>query len=147
MKEVVIAGYLRTAQSRSRPRDPARDWFCKMRGDELLAKLLPELIQRVGIDPKDIEEVVIRHPNVSEVAVIGVPDEKWGEVPVAAVVLMPDTTLDPQELITWTNKRVDAKFQRIRDVIIMTSFPRNVAGKMLKREMRNAYKRSDNRTP
>jgi acyl-CoA synthetase (AMP-forming)/AMP-acid ligase II len=84
---------------------------------------------------------------VSEVAVIGVPDEKWGEVPVAAVVLMPDGTLDPQELITWTNKRVDAKFQRIRDVIIMTSFPRNVAGKMLKREMRDAYKRSDNKTP
>ena len=39
MKEVVIAGYLRTAQSRSRPRDPARDWFCKMRADELLAKV------------------------------------------------------------------------------------------------------------
>ena len=39
MKEVVIAGYLRTAQPRSRPNDPARDWFCKMRGDELLAKL------------------------------------------------------------------------------------------------------------
>ncbi|MGD8703363.1 MAG: AMP-binding protein [Desulfosarcina sp.] len=101
----------------------------------------------VNVYPKDIEEVVIRHPDVSEVAVIGVPDEKWGEVPVAAVVLMPDGTLDPQELITWTNKRVDAKFQRIRDVIIMTSFPRNVAGKMLKREMRDAYKRSDNKTP
>jgi acetyl-CoA acyltransferase len=50
MKEVVIAGYLRTAQSRSRPNDPARDWFCKMRADELLAKLLPELIKRSGIE-------------------------------------------------------------------------------------------------
>ena len=46
MKEVVIAGYLRTAQSRSRPNDPARDWFCKMRADELLAKILPEVIKR-----------------------------------------------------------------------------------------------------
>ncbi|MBW2584285.1 MAG: acetyl-CoA C-acyltransferase, partial [Deltaproteobacteria bacterium] len=44
MKEVVIAGYLRTAQTRSRPNDPARDWFCKMRADELLAKLMPEVI-------------------------------------------------------------------------------------------------------
>ena len=51
MKEVVIAGYLRTAQSRSRPNDPARDWFCKMRADELLAQLLPELIKRTGIKP------------------------------------------------------------------------------------------------
>ena len=44
MREVVIAGYLRTAQSRSRPNDPARDWFCQMRSDELLAKILPEVI-------------------------------------------------------------------------------------------------------
>jgi acetyl-CoA acyltransferase len=59
MKEVVIAGYLRTAQSRSRPNDPARDWFCKMRGDELLAKLLPELIKRTGIDPKEIDDFLV----------------------------------------------------------------------------------------
>jgi acyl-CoA synthetase (AMP-forming)/AMP-acid ligase II len=95
----------------------------------------------VNVYPKDIEEVVIRHPDVSEVAVIGVPDEKWGEVPIAAVVLHRGANLLPQTLIDWTNQRVDAKFQRIRDVVIMESFPRNVAGKMLKREMREAYKR------
>jgi len=59
MKEVVIAGYLRTAQSRSRPNDPARDWFCKMRSDELLAKLLPETINRVGIDPKEVDDFLV----------------------------------------------------------------------------------------
>ena len=59
MKEVVIAGYLRTAQSRSRPNDPARDWFCKMRSDELLAKLLPELIKKVGIDAKEIDDFLV----------------------------------------------------------------------------------------
>ncbi len=59
MKEVVIAGYLRTAQSRSRPKDPARDWFCKMRADELLAKLLPEVIKRVGIDAKEINDFLV----------------------------------------------------------------------------------------
>jgi acetyl-CoA C-acetyltransferase len=59
MKEVVIAGYLRTAQSRSRPNDPARDWFCKMRSDELLAKLLPELIKKVGIEAKEIDDFLI----------------------------------------------------------------------------------------
>ena len=59
MKEVVIAGYLRTALSRSRPKDPARDWFCKLRADELLAKLLPELISRTGIDPKTIDDFIV----------------------------------------------------------------------------------------
>jgi len=59
MNEVVIAGYLRTAQSRSRPNDPARDWFSKMRADELLAKLLPELIKRTGLEPKEIEDFIV----------------------------------------------------------------------------------------
>jgi acyl-CoA synthetase (AMP-forming)/AMP-acid ligase II len=94
----------------------------------------------VNVYPKDIEEVVIRHPSVSEVAVIGVPDDKWGEVPIAAVVLLPGSAVETRELVEWTNSRVDAKFQRIRDVVVMESFPRNVAGKMLKREMRAAYK-------
>ncbi len=59
MKDVVIAGYLRTAQSRSRPNDPARDWFCKIRADDLLAKLLPELIKRAGVDPKEIDDFLV----------------------------------------------------------------------------------------
>ncbi|MFH1241015.1 MAG: acetyl-CoA C-acetyltransferase [Pseudomonadota bacterium] len=59
MKEVVIAGYLRTAQSRSRPNDPARDWFCKIRADELLAKLLPEVIKRTGIEAKEVDDFLV----------------------------------------------------------------------------------------
>lgn len=59
MQEVVIAGYLRTAQSRSRPRDPARDWFCRMRADELLAKVLPEVIKRTGIDAGEIDDFLV----------------------------------------------------------------------------------------
>ncbi|MCU0592442.1 MAG: acetyl-CoA C-acetyltransferase [Desulfobacterales bacterium] len=59
MREVVIAGYLRTALSRSRPSEPARDWFCRMRGDELLAKLLPELIKRTGIPAESIDDFLV----------------------------------------------------------------------------------------
>ena len=59
MKEVVIAGYLRTAQSRSRPNDPQRDVFCKLRADELLAGLLPELIKRTGIEPEKIDDFIV----------------------------------------------------------------------------------------
>lgn len=59
MRDVVIAGYLRTAQSRSRPKDPARDVFCRLRADELLAKLLPELVDRTGIQPKEIDDFIV----------------------------------------------------------------------------------------
>jgi acetyl-CoA C-acetyltransferase len=56
MKEVVIAGYLRTAQSRSRPREPARDWFHKLRGDELLARLMPALMERLNLNPSELDD-------------------------------------------------------------------------------------------
>jgi acetyl-CoA acyltransferase len=59
MRDVVIAGYLRTAQSRARPTDPARDWFGQMRSDELLARLLPELIKRTGINAEEIEDFIV----------------------------------------------------------------------------------------
>jgi acetyl-CoA C-acetyltransferase len=59
MREVVIAGYLRTAQSRSRPKEPARDVFGKMRADELLAGLLPELARRTGIKPEEIDDFIV----------------------------------------------------------------------------------------
>ena len=93
----------------------------------------------VNVYPRDIEEVIIQHPAVRETSVFGAPDEKWGEVPIAAVVPKAGATIDRQELIAWTNARVDAKFQRIQDVVIYEEFPRNVAGKTLKREMRAAF--------
>ncbi len=59
MQEVVIAGYLRTAQSRCRPNDPARDWFYQLRADELLARVLPELIKRSGVSPEEIDDFIV----------------------------------------------------------------------------------------
>ncbi|AFM24836.1 acetyl-CoA C-acetyltransferase [Desulfomonile tiedjei] len=59
MRDAVIAGYLRTAQSRSRPNDPARDVFFKTRADELLARLLPELMRRTGIQPEEIDDFIV----------------------------------------------------------------------------------------
>ena len=95
----------------------------------------------VNVYPKDIEEIIIQHPSINEVAVFGVPNERWGETPVAAVVPGEGTSVHVEDLIQWTNGRIDAKFQRISDVIIMDTFPRNVAGKILKRELREAYER------
>ena len=59
MRDVVIAGFLRTAQSRSRPNDPARDWFHKLRADDLLTKLLPEVIKRTGIKAEEIDDFIV----------------------------------------------------------------------------------------
>ncbi len=101
----------------------------------------------VNVYPKDIEEILIQHPAVGDVAVFGVLDEKWGEVPVAAVVLRDGERVSRDELVAWTNERVDAKFQRIKDVVFYETFPRNVAGKTLKREMRDGYGKAADPSP
>jgi acyl-CoA synthetase (AMP-forming)/AMP-acid ligase II len=93
----------------------------------------------VNVYPKDIEEVVVQHPAVNEAAVFGVPHEKWGETPLAAVTLLEPGSVTEEELKTWINERVGAKFQRVSGVKIMKDFPRNVAGKTLKREMREPF--------
>jgi acetyl-CoA C-acetyltransferase len=59
MREVVIASYVRSAQSRCRPNDPGRDWLFKMRTDDLLAKLLPEATRRAGLEPSDIDDFIV----------------------------------------------------------------------------------------
>ena len=93
----------------------------------------------VNVFPKDIEEVIIKHPDVAEVAVFGAPDKRWGETPVAAVICHSDYCVSAATLKLWTNQRVHAKFQKVKEILILDSFPRNVAGKTLKREMRETY--------
>jgi acyl-CoA synthetase (AMP-forming)/AMP-acid ligase II len=90
----------------------------------------------VNVYPRDIEEVAVRHPAVAEVAVFGVPDSKWGETPVAAVLLKPDQSVDEAALRDWINANVEAKFQRVSRVVIRDTFPRSAAGKTLKRSLR-----------
>lgn len=97
----------------------------------------------VNVFPRDIEEIAVQHPAVQEVAVFGVPDEKWGEAPVAAIVLKADQTIEPKALADWINANVGAKFQRVREVVLRGEFPRNVAGKTLKRVIREQYLMQD----
>jgi acyl-CoA synthetase (AMP-forming)/AMP-acid ligase II len=89
--------------------------------------------------PRDVEEVAARHSAIREVAVFGIPDDKWGETPVAAVVLRTPGSIGEDALREWINAHVAAKYQRVARVLIMNDFPRNAAGKTLKREMRAPY--------
>ncbi|MEP7184125.1 MAG: AMP-binding protein [Betaproteobacteria bacterium] len=93
----------------------------------------------VKVYPKDIEEIAARHPAILEVAVFGIPHDKWGETPVAAVVLRQKGSVGADELRDWINARVAAKYQRVERVVVMDEFPRNAAGKTLKREMRAPF--------
>lgn len=93
----------------------------------------------VNVFPRDIEEIIVQHPAVAEAAVFGVPHEKWGETPLAAVILRPSATITEEELCLWINERVDAKNQRVHAVAILQEFPRSSAGKTLKRMMREPY--------
>ena len=93
----------------------------------------------VNVFPKDIEEIIVQHPAVREAAVIGVPSEKWGETPLAVVILHQPGQVTEAELCSWINARVDGKHQRVSEVVFKDDFPRSTAGKTLKREMREPY--------
>ncbi len=92
-----------------------------------------------NVFPKDIEEIIVQHPMVREAAVFGIPSEKWGETPLAAVILREPGSITPEDLCLWINERVDAKNQRVHTVAIMEDFPRSTAGKTLKRLLREPY--------
>jgi acyl-CoA synthetase (AMP-forming)/AMP-acid ligase II len=100
----------------------------------------------VKVYPRDVEEVAVRHPEVLEVAVFGIPHDKWGETPVAAVILRQGARASAEELRDWINERVAARFQRVSAVVIMDDFPRSTAGKTLKREMRAPYWKNQGRS-
>lgn len=93
----------------------------------------------INVYPKDIEEVLVQHEAVVEAAVFGVPDDKWGESPVAAVILKANSGVTPTDIQEWVNVRVNARYQKLKAVMIRESFPRSVAGKTLKRIMRDEF--------
>ena len=92
-----------------------------------------------NVFPKDIEEIIVQHPAVREAAVFGIPSDKWGETPLAAVILHQPGAVAEKALCDWINEHVDAKNQRISAVVIMEDFPRSTAGKTLKRVLREPY--------
>ncbi len=92
-----------------------------------------------NIYPSDIEALMTQHPAVLEAAVVGVPSLKWGETPVAFVVLKPGAAASGSEIQQWTNERV-GKTQRLALVEVVPNLPRSAIGKVLKRELRDTVR-------
>ncbi len=93
----------------------------------------------INVYPRDIEEIAVQHPAVREVAVFGIPHEKWGETPLCAVILNERASVAEEDLKDWINERIEARYQRVSSVVIMDDFPRSTAGKTLKRVMREPH--------
>ena len=89
-----------------------------------------------NVYPVEVEQVLVRHPAVREVAIFGLPDERWGETVVAAVAC--DTTVTPAELIAFARERL-AHFKCPTRVEVVDELPRNATGKVLKTTLRSTY--------
>jgi long-chain acyl-CoA synthetase len=95
-----------------------------------------------NVFPREVEEVLHSHPAVAEAAVIGEPDETWGERVKAVVVLGPDARTTEEQLITFCRERL-AGYKCPKSIEYRDSLPRSASGKVLKRELRVQARSTD----
>src|SRR5699024_10619775 len=93
----------------------------------------------INVYPAEIEEVLHEHPKIADVAVIGVPDEKWGETVKAVVVLKEGETANEEEIIHFCNGKL-ARFKLPHSVYFISDLPRSLKGKLLKFTIRVKYR-------
>jgi fatty-acyl-CoA synthase len=91
-----------------------------------------------NVYPAEVENAVFGHPAVADVAVIGVPDAKWGEAVKAIVVLKPGAATTPEDIIAFTRTRI-AAYKTPKSVDFVAALPRNPSGKILRRQLREPY--------
>jgi acyl-CoA synthetase (AMP-forming)/AMP-acid ligase II len=91
-----------------------------------------------NVYPIEVEEVLADHPGIADVAVIGVPDERWGETVMAIVVRVPGAALTEDEVLDYARARL-AGFKRPRSAVFVDALPRNPSGKILKKDLRRPY--------
>ena len=88
-----------------------------------------------NIYPREIEEKILTHPAIAEVAVLGVPDRTWGEVGVAVCALRPEAALDERELLAWLESRI-ARYKLPKRVFFWDALPKSAYGKITKKTIR-----------
>ncbi len=91
-----------------------------------------------NVYPAEVENALFGHPAIADVAVIGVPDERWGEAVKACVVLKPGMTAEPADIIAFAKTRI-AGFKVPKSIDFVAALPRNPSGKILRRELRSPY--------
>ncbi|AGP61119.1 o-succinylbenzoate--CoA ligase [Streptomyces rapamycinicus] len=91
-----------------------------------------------NVYPAEIEDLLLAHPDIAECAVIGVPDDTWGEVPRAVVVPAAGTGLDPEQVLASLSGRL-AKYKIPKSVVVADELPRTASGKLLKSRVRDRY--------
>lgn len=91
-----------------------------------------------NVYPAEVESAIYGHPDVLEVAVIGVPDSRWGEAVKAVCVPKPGATIDPDSIIYWSRERI-AGFKVPKSIDIISALPRNASGKILRKDLRAPY--------
>ena len=91
-----------------------------------------------NVYPAEVESAIFGHDSVSDVAVIGIPDDKWGEAVKAIVVLKNGKTSSEEEIISFAKERI-AGFKSPKSVDFISELPRNPSGKILKKELRAPY--------
>ena len=91
-----------------------------------------------NIYPAEVESAICDHPDVAEVAVVGVPDDKWGEAVKAVVVMKPGKQATPSDIINFTRERI-AGFKTPKSIDFIEALPRNASGKILRRHLRDPY--------
>ena len=92
----------------------------------------------VNIYPREIEDCLFQHPEVVDVAVLGVPDDEWGEVLYAVVQRTPESDLDADGVVAWCREHI-ADYKRPRIVEFVDELPRDPNGKVRKPKWREAW--------
>lgn len=123
-------GWLRTSDIGWR--DEEGYFYLAGRGDDMIIR------GGENISPEEVENVIGSHPAVEEVAVIGVPDDEWGQQPRAVVVLKPGAKAKAEEIMEHCRTRLSS-FKKPQSVVFVDALPRNPMGKVLKRVLRQEY--------
>ena len=89
-----------------------------------------------NIYPAEIESVLAAHPKVTEAAVVGKPDDQWGEIPVAFIAPAPDQEIEASEILDLCREHL-AGFKCVKEIHFIDQIPKNTLGKVLKRNLRD----------